>query len=321
MARENDTNTETMDGVPKLDIDQYLTPLSINGMNGRMLRLPAPKKKKREILLIYGHHASLERMFGLAQALNRYGAVTTPDLPGFGGMDSFYKIGKKPTIDNLADYLAAFIKMRYKKQKITIGGMSLGFVITTRMLQKYPKMVEMVELNFSAFGFTHKDDLIIASRRKKAFLAKLTRFLSWRVPGLAARAWLRKPIIRHMYKNDNLKAHSDYETEERRQYRLDFEVWLWQNNDIRTHFFTLSQMLTLNLCDHKVALPVYQIAVVADQYLDNHMVEQHMRVIYTDYIHLPIANAKAHAPTIVATAKEAGIFLPPKLRQILNKQS
>jgi len=309
---------DSMDGVPKLEIDQYLSALSINGMNGRMLHLPAPKKKKREILLVYGHHASLERIFGLAQAFNRYGSVTTPDMPGFGGMDSFYKIGKKPTIDNLADYLAAFIKMRYKKRPITIIAVSLGFAVTTRMLQKYPRMTDQVTLCVSAAGFTHNDDFTMA-RRKKSFIKILVRFLSWRIPGLAARVWLRQPVIRHMYKYDNTKAHSTTETPQRRQYRIEFEVWLWQNNDIRTHFFTMNQMLGMNLCDHKVALPVHHVAVYADQYLNNHMIEQHMRVIYADFIKLPLPHARAHAPTIVATAKEAGVFIPPKLRTVLNK--
>lgn len=312
------TETENMAGVPKFDIEKYLSPLSINGLNGRMMHLPAPKKKKRNILLIYGHHASLERTFGLAQALNRYGSVTTPDMPGFGGMDSFYKIGKKPTLDNMADYLAAFIKLRFKKQPITIVGVSLGFVVATRMLQKYPHMTSRVDLNISAFGFTHKDDFKM-SRRKKAVVTRLTRVLSWRLPGLLAKALLRKSVIRRMYKNNDLKAHSSDETPERRQSRLDFEVWLWQNNDIRTHFFTLSQMMSLNLCNDKVALPVYQVAVTADQYLDNHIVEQHMRVIFTDYVYLPVLHARAHAPTIIANAKEASVFVPPKLRTILNK--
>lgn len=307
-----------MDGVPKLDIDQYLSPLTINGMHGRVMHMPAPKNRKREILLVYGHHASLERMFGLAKALNRYGSITTPDMPGFGGMDSFYKIGKKPTIDTMADYLAAFIKMKYKKRPITIIALSLGFVVTTRMLQKYPSLVDQVELCVSAAGFTHKDDFKMPSRKKKR-LVLLTRFLSWWFPSLFVRAWLRKPVIRHMYKNNTLKAHSVTETAERRQYRIEFEVWLWQNNDVRTHFFTLSQMLSLNLCDHKVNLPVYHIAVDADQYLDNHLIEQHMRVIYNDFINMPVTNIKAHAPTILATAKEASVFIPPKLRTILNR--
>ena len=313
-------DNKSMHGVPELDLDQYLSPLSINGLNGRMLHLPAPKKKNREILLLYGHHASLERMFGLAQAFNRYGSVTTPDMPGFGGMDSFYTIGKKPDLDNLASYLAAFIKMRYKKRPITIIAVSLSVAVTTRMLQKYPSMVGQVELLVSAAGFIHKDDIKFP-RRKKARLAQTGRILSMAVPGMMAKAWLRAPVIRRMYRSD-LKATTSDETPERRRYRIEFEVWLWKNNDIRTHFFTIYQMLTMNLCHQQVALPIHQISVDADQYLDNHMIEQHMRVVYSDYVSLPLpaGKAKAHAPTIIATAKEAGAFIPPRLRTILNKQ-
>ena len=143
----------------------YIVPLNMNGLQGRMLHLPAPKGKNREILLIYGHHSSLERWWGLAQVLNRYGAVTMPDLPGFGGMESFYKIGKKPSIDNLADYLAAFVKLRYKRRRVTIVGMSFGFVIATRMLQRFPDLVKKVDLMISIVGFAHRDDFIFSKTR------------------------------------------------------------------------------------------------------------------------------------------------------------
>lgn len=313
-------DSKTMAGVPDLDIGQYLSPLSINGMNGRMMHMPAPKNKRREILLVYGHHASLERMFGMAKALNRYGSVTTPDMPGFGGMDSFYKIGKKPDLDNLAAYLAAFIKMRYKKRPITIIAVSLGVAVVTRMLQKYPDMTKQVELLVSGAGFIHQEDLKFPGR-KKARLARTGWILSQPPASLLAKAWLRAPIIRRMYKDDT-KATSSDETPERRRYRIEFEVWLWKNNDVRTHFYTIYQMLTMNLCDKKIDLPIHQIAVDADQYLDNHLIEQHMRVVFSDFIALPLPHtkAKAHAPTIMATAKEAGAFIPPKLRAILNKQ-
>src|SRR4051812_21299994 len=129
------------------DPAEYILPLYMNGLSGRMLRMPAPKNKKRDILFIYGHHASIERHFGVAELLNKYGSVTMPDLPGFGGMDSFYKIGEKPTLDNLADYLASFIKLRYKRQKFIIAGYSLGVMIITRMLQKHPQIAKKVEMN------------------------------------------------------------------------------------------------------------------------------------------------------------------------------
>jgi pimeloyl-ACP methyl ester carboxylesterase len=94
----------------------YIAPIDINNLKGRCLNLPN-KSSSRKILFIYGHHSSLERWWGLMQALNEYGDVTMPDLPGFGGMDSFYKIGKKPTLDNMADYLKKFIKQHYKEEK------------------------------------------------------------------------------------------------------------------------------------------------------------------------------------------------------------
>jgi pimeloyl-ACP methyl ester carboxylesterase len=104
---------------------------------------------------VYGHHSSLERWWGVAKFLNRYAAVTMPDLPGFGGMDSFYKIGKTGSINNLADYLASFIKLRYKRKKVIVVGMSLGFVIATRMLQRCPELIKRVDMLVSFAGFAH----------------------------------------------------------------------------------------------------------------------------------------------------------------------
>src|SRR5580700_10469282 len=152
------------------DIADYIVPLNINGLDGRMLRMPAPPKKNAELLFIYGHHSSIERWWGMMQVLNRYGAVTMPDLPGFGGMDSFYKIGKKPSIDNMADYLAAFVKMRYKRKPVTIVGMSFGFVVATRMLQRFPELAKKVDLLVSVAGFAHRDD----------FTFSVTRYWSYR---------------------------------------------------------------------------------------------------------------------------------------------
>src|SRR5689334_14666025 len=102
----------------------YIMPLNMNGLQGRMLYMPAKKKPGRDLLVIYGHHALLERWWGLVQNFNQYGSVTMPDLPGFGGMDSFYKIGQKPDLDNYADYLAAFIKLRFRNRRISIAGIS-----------------------------------------------------------------------------------------------------------------------------------------------------------------------------------------------------
>jgi pimeloyl-ACP methyl ester carboxylesterase len=184
---------------PHENMADYMLPLNINGLQGRMLRLPPPKGQRREIMYIYGHHASLERNFGVAEYLNRYGGVTVPDLPGFGGMDPFYKIGKKPTLDNMADYLAAFIKLRYKKKKFTLTGLSLGFVIITRMLQKYPELNKQVEYLVSFAGFAHKDDF--KYKKSTYYLLKLSiKFFSLRlVAAFIKYVVFRGPFIRFGY--------------------------------------------------------------------------------------------------------------------------
>ena len=164
----------------------YIMPLEMNGLVGRMLHIPSETKNNTEILFIYGQHSSLERWWGLIQFLNHYGPVTVPDLPGFGGMESFYKIKSKPTIDNYADYLAAFMKMRYTHKKVAIVGLSFGFVIVTRMLQRYPELTKHIRLLVSLVGFTHADDFRFTKRRY-LFYRILTKTVSYRLTALIFR--------------------------------------------------------------------------------------------------------------------------------------
>lgn len=95
--------------------------ININGLSGRVLTIPKTNKSQKdvEILLVYGMHSSLERWYTLANALSQFGNVTMPDLPGHGGMDSFYKIKMEPTLDNFGDYLATFIKLHYKTNDLS----------------------------------------------------------------------------------------------------------------------------------------------------------------------------------------------------------
>src|SRR3990167_2879396 len=163
--------------------DEFVVPLNMNGLRGRMVRLPAPKNKKREVLLIYGQHANLERYYGFAELLNKYGAVTMPDLPGFGGMDSFYKLGTKPNLDDFADYLATFVRWRYKNRRVSIVGLSFGFLVVTRMLQKYPDIAKKVDILVSGAGLAHKDDFTFSKSRYLSYLY-LSKFFSMQVTSI-----------------------------------------------------------------------------------------------------------------------------------------
>ncbi len=304
---------------PKNPAD-YILPLNINGLDGRMLHIPAPEDKNLEILFVYGHHSSLERWWGLMQVLNRYGGVTMPDLPGFGGMDSYYKIGKKPTIDNLAGYLAAFIKLRFKRKKIIIAGMSFGFVVATRMLQLYPELTKKVTLLVSIVGFAHKDDFTFSKSRFNFYL-NASRLLSLRLPAVIFRYMALQPVVlRNFYGYSYNAKHKFAQAKDQDERRLlqDVEIGLWHNNDVRTWAYTSTQFLTFDNCQVRVNLPLWHITTKADHYFDNHIVEQHLRVIFSDF-HTAEINTTTHAPSVTADEKAAAPIVPPKLRRVLSR--
>ena len=298
----------------------YILPLYMNGLAGRMLRLPAPRYKNKEILLISGHHTSLERIAAVAQFLNRYGAVTSPDFPGFGGMDAFYKIGEKPTLDNFADYLAAFIKFRYKNKRLTIAAFSWGFTVVTQMLQKYPEVAKKVDLLVSVSGYVHSADFKW-KRSSIYFLSGIARLLSYApIAFLAKLTFLRVPVIRLLYRvaesrHPKLKGASGEERDE----RINYEINLWKINDLRTYGYVGSRGFTMKPLTVHVDLPVNHVAIDDDHYFDNLLVEEHMRRIYKDFI-LVKSRLPAHAPTVLATPKDVAPFVPPKIRSLLRKK-
>lgn len=297
----------------------YIERLDINGLGGRMLRLPAPRNKSKEILFIYGHHSSLERWWGVAQVLNRYGAVTIPDLPGFGGMDSFYKIGSKPTVDNLADYLAAFIKLRYNRRRITLVSMSFGFVIVTRMLQKYPDLTKKVDLLVSVAGFSHYDEFTFSRARHTAYFT-FSRFLSRRLPSIFFKNIALNPaVIRAAYaRTHNAKVKFAGLSGDDHRAMMDFEVYLWHANDPRTHMATTAEFLRVNNLDCRIDLPLHHVAISADQYFDGYTVEQHLRIIFPE-VTVHKAKMDRHAPSIIATREQAAKLFPPSIKRLLSQ--
>lgn len=297
----------------------FIMPLNMNGLQGRMLRMPAPPGRKREILLVYGHHSSLERWFGIAEVLNRYGAVTMPDLPGFGGMESLYKIGQRPSIDAMADYLAAFVRMSYKRKRVTIVGMSFGFVVVTRMLQRFPDLAKKVELLVSLIGFAHRDDFTFSKSRYWLYRVCTTFFSTAPTAAFFRGVCLRPFILRFAYQHTGHAKFKDIKPEQAKQ-MTDIEIWLWHNNDVRTWMYTTMQMLTFDNCTKKVDLPVWHVGMTHDHFFDNDIIEQHLRVIFSDFHGMILKLPKsAHAPTVIADAKEAAPFIPPKLRRALAR--
>lgn len=297
----------------------YILPLYMNGLSGRMLKSPSAGGQKREILLVYGHHAVLERWWGLVENLNQYGNVTMPDLPGFGGMESFHKIGIRPSVDAFADYLATFVKLRYKRKRVTIFAVSYGFVVVTRMLQRYPEIAKKVDLLVSIVGFTHKDDIVFKPVSKR-FFRIISRFFATRPIALIIRyLGLNKFVLKILYaKLPNSKRRMLEVSPDEFEESIDFEVKLWQANDVRTHWLTTAELLALDNCRQHITLPVIHVVSVQDHYLNNITVEQHMRQVFTGYKRYT-ARTKAHVPSVTADKKAMSVLLPAGLRRLLSK--
>jgi pimeloyl-ACP methyl ester carboxylesterase len=232
-----------------------------------------------------------------------------------------YKIGLYPDLDSMADYLAAFVKLKYNRKRLTMVGISYGLNVATRMLQKYPELSKKVDLLISLVGFVHYEEF----KYKPLQLQLLrfgTRIFSYRIPAWIAKVFfLRSPFIIAAY-TMVARSHAkmkDADAQERKR-RINFEIFLWKCNDIRTYMYTINGMFHVDLCDKRVKLPIHHVSVAGDQYFDNYKVEQHMRVIFEDYKeHKAIMNA--HMPTIVATSKEIAPLIPKSLRRLLAKSS
>lgn len=300
---------------------EYISELNIHGMSGRMLYMPASRPKKKEILLVYGHHALLERWFGLVQNLSTYGNVTMPDLPGFGGMHSFYSIHDKPSLDAMADYLAAFVKMRYKRKRVAIVGISFGFVVATRMLQKYPELTKKVDVIISLVGFMHRDDFLFSPRTRTLYMRATKLFSLPPIPFIIRYGFLNSFFIKQIYIRlpAGRKRFLEMEPTNFKQL-MDFEVQLWQVNDVRTHWATTHEFLDLDNCQKQIRLPVWHVASSNDHYFDNYVVEQHMRVVFDRYEQF-VMKSHAHTPSILGDKKEMAIMLPTGLRRRLAKWS
>ena len=301
--------------------DGLIAPLSINGLNGRVLKVPAKAKKysNKQILMIYGHHASLERMYGIVENVAIYGNVTMPDLPGFGGMDSFDRLGQKPNLDKQADYLATFIKLYYRGKKVSILGMSLGFVVVAKMLQKYPDLNKKVELLISLVGFTSTDDF--SFKKSNIRLLRATTLALSPKPA----AWLFRygalnslaiNIVYRLVANKHSKMKDADKAELKR--RISFEVHLWQCNDVRTYMLATAEMMRLDITGKKVSHSLIHVTVGSDQYFNNKVVERNLKKVFRE---VKIIKAKMgnHAPTVIDDAMGSQEFIPKELRKILAK--
>ncbi len=198
-------------------------------------------------------------------------------------------------------------------------GMSFGFVVATRMLQKYPEMTSKVDLLVSIVGFCHHDDITF-TRPRFLFYRYIASIFSNRLPAVFFKYVVLSPfILRLVYsKTHNAKNKFKNLSDSDKKRAMDFEIYLWRCNEVRTYMNTTISMLTLDNCGVQINLPVQHISVSTDQYFNHAVVEQHMRIIFNDFTD-HIAVMDNHAPTVIADKHAAKGLIPKTLRVMLAR--
>lgn len=257
--------------------DSDVTRLRINRLAGRMLRLKNALHRQ-EILLVYDLHMDLESVRPLAKKLSRYGSVTAADLPGFGGMDSFYKIKRKPTIDNYCAYLASFIKLRYKSRRLTIVGLGVGGTIAVQTLQKYPDIAAKTNRVLLFGSLVDKSD-----RSQKVFTRKFST-VGYRLLLLRPISWMgrtvimRGPFLRVALGLSDLQSaplsKKDFAEQDR----------LWRGDDVRSHLFLQKELAALRMPLARLDTPAYALAINTPPDFDYSTWQEHLKIVFTDVV-------------------------------------
>lgn len=304
--------------------EEYLSPINIGGLRGRLLTLPARKEadEHKTILLLPGIHSSQERMYSNAQFYSRYGRVLVPDLPGFGGMDSFFTIGADPDIDTFADYIYTFIRIhKLDKKQIRIVAMSFGFMIATRLLQKHPELVENVEFVVSFVGFGRTSDFEYKPM-KNGIVKAAIKFGSTRNGSVIVRTLVfNKLSLRLMFASFRL-FNPKYMIDDRdkRRASTEMELDLWTKNDTRTRFYTWGILTDFDLTKGQkpIDLDEHNLTTKKDQYVNAERVRKTMRKLYKRN-HDHLLSTSLHAPSVIGTEDDVAKSIPSSLKKVLSK--
>jgi pimeloyl-ACP methyl ester carboxylesterase len=198
--------------------------------------------------------------------------------------------------------------------------MSLGFVVATRMLQKYPDLVNKVENIVSVVGFAHRDDFIFSKKRYWLYRSGCYLF-SKKIPALIYQAIFTRPTLLRLAYARTFNAKEKFAGKSGDEFNktMDMEIHLWKINDIRTQMKTGHEMLTLDNTKNRINLPLIQVASKKDRYFDHVKTEESLRKVYNDF-KLFYSKDPNHAPTIIADKKAAAPFIPPAVKKILREK-
>lgn len=283
--------------------------------------MPAPKGKNKKIVYIHGQHHALERFYTIAEFLNDYGEVYMPDMPGFGGMDSFYTIDKQPTYDAYADYLYTYLKSQKLTSDLYILASSFGSQVMTRMFQKYPESVSWVKVPVAFVGFASGSNFHV-SRLYKAFILALAYPASTRLGVAIINAVGFNPISMRIFLwiFSFIKSKMQHEDPATKKEMVAMERMLWSVNDHRTHAATALLMFKGDLrrfSKQKISHTLHNIMTDNDQYFDNQEVKDAFLELYEGY-EASNLDLHVHAPSMIASKQDVAEMMPLGVKHLLE---
>lgn len=295
--------------------------ITIEGLSGRVLHIPSEKKSaKKNFFLVYGQHTSHERMYGISQYLSRHGNVYAIDLPGYGGMDSFYSIGKEPTIEAYGHYIYTVMQVLKLEKNIWMVGMSMGFQMMTRMLQLHPQIHPAIDKVFSLVGYTSKHDFAI--KQPLWFGFNFMVFFGKTRPGvwIADNVFLNKVSVRIMLSIfAKFKSRMKSVTGEQKDV-IEMEAHLWTINDQRTHAQNIWDMFhNWDLTKYN-QLPFSLINMTSkqDQYFSDERLNENFAKVYKEHKTLYL-DIDAHSPSVIGSPDDFEATIPKEVRKMVEK--
>lgn len=297
---------------------EYLFIRKVRGRSYRYAYLPNPRSKL-QIVFVNGHHSNIERVYPLLEYLHKFGTVYCPDLPGFGKSEPFRT--RRPGLEQEADFLHYFCKRHLTEEPVVLIGASMGFMVGTLCLMKHPKMQDQCKGVVNIAGFVTSDSLRFSSRRMGVF----RRFTGW-----MSRRWVARSIQRHLFNQKWLMRRfveqslikKDYRnfSEEQKIIAREFDLQLWQENDLYTHFSTLHDILHLDITGEKIRIPLYAIYTKHDKYIKSEGFARSLKRVYPNSRVIRYG-LKGHAPVYVASMKEYTKLIPQDVIGFLRKES
>lgn len=299
--------------------DKRIRPYVYKGLRGRYILQSAVRTTaKRVFLVIYGQHATIERLLPTVEALSQYGTVYLVDTPGFGGMESPYRVGEQPTLNFYDGHLKhIFDTLLPRDKRITIFGISYGLQLASHFLAHHPDYVERIEDVVSFVGLVSHTNFRISPSLE--FTLKYLACGPGRYP---AGAWVYQNII---LRDSILQAYYRYimvpkKVELKGAPRTKIEryvkeqSWLWRINDPRTHAKTAWDFLFVtDLTDLRIAMPITHAGVPNDHFLDNDNVVDGLTKMYSR-VDTHSIDLHGHAPVSTDEADDVLKFIPENLK-------